>query len=222
MYRVGEALMGREINEALIEQVLADLKIEFFRHGTRLQMCCPFHDDRDPSAAFYLDSKLFHCYAEEITTDLVGFYAKVTEQDRRGALRDMEKRYGEFGERQKRCNRHLLNTLWNRGEKRLKELKDLGAESHAKVAELLDLVMVSYERGKIDEEELDRLFKMWYNKAQALKGGTGNAGIRGVGAAEASSNAGIEEGLDDILRLRRQGSQPALGSTPADDSVDMD
>jgi hypothetical protein len=44
--------------EIQICRTLALLQIPFFEKGIRIAMCGPFHDDRDPSAAFYLDTRV--------------------------------------------------------------------------------------------------------------------------------------------------------------------
>jgi DNA primase len=70
------------------------LGIDFVDKGSRLQLRCPLHDDKTPSAAFYPESGLFRCFAEELTLDALGFYARVKELTREQAERVFKERFG--------------------------------------------------------------------------------------------------------------------------------
>lgn len=63
------------------DKLLDKLGIEFVDKtsgGTgRWSICCPFHDDRTPSAAFYEDSHIFHCFTCQLSLPMIQFYKRV-------------------------------------------------------------------------------------------------------------------------------------------------
>ena len=59
-----------------IFDLLKSYGIENIKHRHHYIQCnCPFHDDKSPSAAFYLDKNLFICFTCRTTVDVYGFIA---------------------------------------------------------------------------------------------------------------------------------------------------
>lgn len=146
------------------EQVLQRLGLPYQSRGNRLQTCCPFHDDRDPSAGFYLDTKLFHCYACELTLDVQGFYAKVKGISRAKAMADLgieDVRHAVFGTE--------IACLRLEGECVLKTRTDLPRKTHAAMGEKLDKLILVAERGIIPASKAKLLFERWKTNLQNLQ-----------------------------------------------------
>lgn len=144
--------------------VLENLGIDYIDRPNRLAMCCVFHHDSDPSAGFYLDTELFHCFSCEITYDVVTFYAKYKEITRDEAYQELRSVFGEIPERP-RVDTMGIETTRAKAEKVLRSHKE-GMERlpHAKLGETLDRIMLAYRRGQIDNLKLDKAMKVWYNR----------------------------------------------------------
>ena len=82
-------------------QVLSITGTEYLERNNRLMFCCPFHDDTDPSAGFYEDTELAHCFSCGYTLDPVAFYAAFNhglesyKPHYQEAERDLEIKFGE-------------------------------------------------------------------------------------------------------------------------------
>lgn len=75
------------------KSLLARLGIQYRERGNRLQLCCLWHDDRNPSAAFYQDTGLFHCFTCRLTLDVISFYARCVGVPEGRAIDDLKKDY---------------------------------------------------------------------------------------------------------------------------------
>jgi len=143
------------------EVLLTDMGINFQERTGRLMIHCPFHHDTDPSSGFYIDTQLFHCFACELTLDMVGFYAKYHEMKRADAHREVEKKWGEGAGSRRKIDRLPLLRARKGGEDTLKGLHWMEVKEHAKLGEMLDKICLLYERGIIEENELNKRMQVW-------------------------------------------------------------
>ena len=148
------------------EKVLELVGIDFIERPNRLAVCCPFHHDTDPSAGFYLDTELFHCFACGITDDVVRFYGRLRDLNYREAREELEKEFGEYKPKE-RPSPTVLRRERRRGEEALRGIRHLPMERHAKFGEALDTILLRFERGAIGQGELDAILEKWYNKVSA-------------------------------------------------------
>lgn len=145
-------------------QVLDLLGLEYFERNNRLMMCCPFHDDTDPSSGFYEDTELFHCFACSYTFDPTRFYAKYQGIDYNRAEQDLERRFGE-----KRVATASINKTKNvaeraKAERALAELKPvLDRQQFCPLGELLDEILLKHIRGDRTDSDVDIDLRMWYS-----------------------------------------------------------
>lgn len=149
----------------LTPQNLLDLLgIGYLERPNRLAIHCPFHHDRDPSSGFYLDTELFHCFACGLTLDAVGFYARHQELERDEAVTELEKSFEEIAHQTRADS---LRLAWERaeGERILKELRPrLTLKKHAELGELLDKVLLAYERKQINDQQMNLAMKRVYER----------------------------------------------------------
>lgn len=187
--------------------LLNSLGIGYSERTNRLAICCPFHHDTDPSSGFYLDTQLFHCFACELTLDMIGFYQRVKEiETRREAQREFE---GAFGGSTKRLRGDIVREARERrvGEERLVELRSvLNMESHAFLGESLDRILMEYSRGHLSGQKLDIQLNLWYSTCKEAENGLDPRRASGVG-----SDGRQQEGLADLFGV---GSEDGL--------IDMD
>lgn len=154
------------------EAILKKLRIEYFERSGRLAFCCPFHDDNDPSAGFYVDTELAHCFSCEYTLDPIQFYAKYQGIKRNEAIRDLEKDFGPIEERRKFIDRNLMALIRARSERRLKHLKGkLDMNVHATLGETLDRILLAYEREQIAADKLQVAMDRWDERIKDLTNG---------------------------------------------------
>lgn len=157
------------MNEVDPEAILKKLGIESFERSGRLAFCCPFHDDNDPSAGFYRDTGLAHCFSCEYTLDAIQFYAKFHGQKRGDAIRDLEKQFGPLTDRKTYIDRNLLALMRARGERKLGRLKEkLTREVHGALGETLDRILLAYEREQIVVDQLQTAMDRWNDKTKDL------------------------------------------------------
>lgn len=143
--------------------VLALLGIDFIERPNRLAFRCPFHDDRDPSAGFYLDTALAFCFSCSYTLDVTSFYARHKEISRQEAERELTRRFGGL-QPKREVDRVRIAKERRKGEARLKEIRATSTrETHAYLGEQLDRILLFFERGHLDEKILDTELIAWYN-----------------------------------------------------------
>lgn len=65
--------MSRPVPKFDIEPVLRHYGADIpYRTGSKVRMCCPFHDDRNPSATLLRDGQRFVCFACDLNEDALG------------------------------------------------------------------------------------------------------------------------------------------------------
>ena len=70
--------------------------------GENLTGLCPFHADSHPSFSVDLKTGKWHCHTEDISGNLISFYARIHNTDTDTAYKDILKKYGKFKEPEKR------------------------------------------------------------------------------------------------------------------------
>lgn len=148
------------------QQMLGDLGIEYTEKINRLAMQCPFHDDRNPSSAFYTDTKLFHCFSCQLTLTMVGFYGKYKELTKAQAEAELIKAYGGVPEREE-VDRYASSMARLLAEDKLRGRRGSDQRMHAAVGEALDFVMWAFDRGHLTNDQLNRALIFWYSLVDA-------------------------------------------------------
>ena len=60
-----------------VEKLLIEMGIDYFQVKDRYMVCCPFHDDSEPSCGVWVDTGYFKCFGCGETGSFVEFVAKV-------------------------------------------------------------------------------------------------------------------------------------------------
>lgn len=136
------------------KQLLDQLGIPYRERVNRLQLCCVFHHDTNPSAGFYFSTGLFFCYSCELTLDVTGFYAKFKGIDRQRADMELVSTYGGIVE-DRSADVIKIVRLRKQGELMLSERTGLSRREHAALGELLDKIVYAYEHKRITDSQLD-------------------------------------------------------------------
>jgi hypothetical protein len=205
------------------EQILKLLGIEYFPKASRLAFCCPIHDDRDPSAGFYLTTSLAHCFSCDYTLPPHLFYAKVKNVNDgvpwKDSLRDLEKIFGvELQEESGRGDRHTITKLRNQAEAVLRTARHLPRQDHAAMAETFDRTLLAYERGGIDKLKLDTALEIWYNRVREAK----NVGSYRHRLPEVGPHGRVQESPGDISGPGPEADGRAVAGQEPDESIDLD
>jgi len=169
------------VKSLIPETLLNLLGVEYTEKTNRLSMLCPWHDDTDPSAGFYLDTQRFFCFSCELTLDMAGFYARFKEVPYHDALRELEKEFGDLpkvrkvdwvymARRKAPCERVLRGAI-----------DTVPRAQHGYLGEQLDRALLFFERGHLDKEELDNVLSIWYNKVQEAVNGSDPRRAPGIG-----------------------------------------
>lgn len=214
------------------EEILKKLRIEYFERSGRLAFRCPFHDDNDPSAGFYIDTGLAHCFSCEYTLDPIQFYAKFQGLRRSEAIRDLEKDYGPISERKRHINRTLMALIRARSERKLARIRGkIPREVHATLGETLDRVLLAYEREQILEDKLQVAMDRWGDRIKDLTKDHQYGTIEGKENAYAGPDKGriaetdaddrLEEGSRNLSGTRLEGGQRAVEQARFDDSTEL-
>lgn len=149
--------------------LLVNLKVHFSEKTNRLSVCCPFHDDRNPSAAVYLDTKLFHCFTCEITYPMVRFVMKVRNCGKERAEAFLEK-FGFEAKIEDPRNRLRADVERQKAEDLLSTiLGRLPMKVHANLGSLLDVVFLQYDNGQMDDVRLDLFLQRWRRRVLIAK-----------------------------------------------------
>lgn len=142
------------------QEVLRVLGIDFRERTNRLLLCCPFHHDTNPSSGFYLNTKLFHCFACEISLDTVAFYAKFKGWDREQA----EAEIGELPPNPQ--DKNVVAVIRHTAETILLNRKDLPRVDHALLAEKVEKMVWAYQQALITKKQLTDAFQRWRTQVE--------------------------------------------------------
>lgn len=185
--------------ELRIRRTLDLLGIEYIEKTNRLAFKCCFHDDRDPSAGFYIDTGLAHCFSCGYTLDDKRFYAKFQGITEDQAERELERATG-ISLRAKAAP-DTMNAARRRirMEASLQEAKPrILLEHYYGLGEMIDEVLLGEEKGMRTKEALDTLEKMWYNKVEEA------TNVFAGRTPRDSLDARIQKGMAEVPRLGRQ------------------
>ena len=210
--------MSSRISEGVLtpEQILRDLGIPFEERPNRLVVHCPFHHDTRPSSGVYLDTGLFHCYACALTLDLLSFYAKVKGIEKV----DAEKELGGVP-KSRSVNKVVLERNRKFYEKALQEFREGQQDrmrAHAQFGEMLDKVLQKYERGELNELQMDTALEKWYGKVQEERT---RARTEPEGSPGTRPNVRVKEGLAGVPGSGRSGGEQTLGEATPPSSDEM-
>lgn len=145
------------------KELLTRLRIPFVEKGGRLSLRCPLHDDRTPSASFYLDSGRFYCFTENLSMDMVGFYARLREVSRKEAAETLG-----LEEKERPRLSSLLLEKTRRAAERSLEGKDWATKVQG--WESLDRILWTYEREGKPNEWLFGEMRKWYGEGEEQLG----------------------------------------------------
>lgn len=84
----------REIQHAReydLRELIEALGIPFKRESTHIKICCPFHEERQPSLAIYPDGK-WYCYGCAEHGDAINFVMRVLMVDFGAAVKMINKK----------------------------------------------------------------------------------------------------------------------------------
>ena len=187
------------------ETLLDLLGVNYAEKTNRLSMLCPWHDDTDPSAGFYLDTQRFFCFSCELTLNMVGFYARFKEIPYPDSERELEKEFGIIPAGRV-VDRVALARRQAKSETRLLAARGaIGREQHAYLGEQLDRALLFFERGRLNEEELDKVLEIWYNKVKEGCNGSDPRRTPGIGL-----DGGLTEGVGNLSGPDFRGSDVDL------------
>lgn len=159
------------MSEATPQAVLALCGIDYIERPNRLSFSCPFHHDTDPSAGFYLDTGLAHCFSCSYTMDVTSFYAKYRDIPYKEAERELTRRFGGAPKRRE-IDRTRIERERARGEALLATVRPiLDRKQHSFLGEQLDRILLFFERGHLSATELDTEMRLWYNDVEETHAG---------------------------------------------------
>lgn len=196
------------------QALLTMLGIDYIERPNRLGFCCPFHHDTDPSAGFYLNTELAHCFSCGYTYDPYRFYQEFKKVNEDVAIRDLEKEFGERKER-KQVDKVRLKKFRALVESRLSDARDIGMRRHALMGEEADRLIDRFEKGQDTAEEVDKNLEIWYNRVLEAKN---DPGFDPATAPRIGADDRIEEGMGDISRAAGAGGEICLGTPEPEDA----
>jgi hypothetical protein len=184
--------------------VLDLLGVEYLERTNRLMFCCPFHHDTDPSAGFYLDTELAHCFSCSYTIDPIDFYAKYKRVDRFTAEQDLAKELGEWVPKKVRDplaearRRAPMELALRRARER-----GLDYQRHAVLAEQMEEILHHSPGFGLFEGDSDR----WYERLERSKRETG---FDPRGAPAVGAHDRLQEGVGYVPGLGGEGGEVDL------------
>ncbi len=60
-----------------VENLLDEMGVEYYQTGERFMVCCPFHNDTNPSCGIWVDSGYFKCFACDEEGSFAEFISEV-------------------------------------------------------------------------------------------------------------------------------------------------
>jgi len=148
-------------------ELLVRVGIPHQEKSNRLQLLCPFHDDTNPSAGFYLDTERFYCFTCDLSLDVIGFYAKfhgIPVRQARGQLVP-----GQLEESSPRRSMEWVQRKRSVIEQILKELKEVaGSQEFAILSEQVDQMMDQVVEGSLGQDEGESMLEGWYRMVEEV------------------------------------------------------
>ena len=99
-----------------VEAHLEDMGIDYYQTGERFLVCCPFHDDHNPSCGIWIESGYFKCFAcgkegsfAEFVAEAEGITIREAVRKVRGQddISDLEDSIGRFLDRDKKVLKYF-------------------------------------------------------------------------------------------------------------------
>ena len=175
------------------EGLLDLLGLDYIERPGRLQLCCPWHHDTDPSSGFYLDSNRWYCFSCDLTLNIIGFYAKYKEIPYKDAERALLREFGELPPIRQTDFVPMVKVKVE-SERLLESVQGDFCEK-ARMEEDLDRLLWLYEQGRIQAEELDISARIWYNSVWEVINETNP-----YGASRVSLDARLQKGMGHLSR----------------------
>lgn len=69
-----------DLEDKSVEDVLDMAGLAYQAHGSYVSLCCPYHDDSNPSATIYYDTRVLKCWSCKKTRSLAGLFRDQTGQ----------------------------------------------------------------------------------------------------------------------------------------------
>lgn len=146
---------------SVLVEILERYGIEYRHKGKRLELCCPFHHDTEPSAAVYPEDDHFHCWACEITVDPIQFVQRYREISYQDARTMVETNFGYSPDSEKYDIVAVLRGQ-RMMERKLSELRGtVDFRKHATRGELADKIIWCVQNGKLNSDQFYKAVLKW-------------------------------------------------------------
>lgn len=198
-------------------EVLNSLKIGYMEKGNRLEMRCPFHDDRTPSSGVYKSSAKFYCFTCDLTLDAAQFLARATGEGEDKAIMLLEDKFGVFTKPKDKVRGLRIVKELAKADTRLRELKGQGITrvGYGLASEVLDRVIYLFEGEAMDSEELDNILELWYNRDIQEWENIG-AELNQSGAAGVDFDGRVTAGATEVFGDGEEALRPLVGGKGLD------
>jgi len=200
-------------------EVLQRLRLKFTEKGNRLELCCPFHDDRTPSSSVYKSTGKFYCFTCDLTLNAAQFQSRFTGEGEDRTTTSLEEKYGPLTRPFDKDRRLRITKELAKGNLRLMELKAQGIcrVGFARASELLDRMISSYLNEALTEELLDNYLKMWYNTVLGdfSRGLNAEGHFNEGGASGVDPDGWLPEGFADLSRYGAERVRGSVGDEQA-------
>lgn len=137
------------------EKMLTKLGIEYLPVGRRLQLCCKFHDDNNPSAAIYDDSdqETYFCWTCNLTLNPIQFYQKYKDISWAQSREIVESDFSYVPRKAKYDNVIVLRECGVLNATLHANLQGMSRTFACKIGELIDKLEWSVRNGTLTQEK---------------------------------------------------------------------
>lgn len=137
------------------EKMFSKLGIDYTPTGRRLQLCCVFHADTNPSAAVYDDGdqESYHCWTCSLTINPIQFYEKYKDIPYQQARSIVESDFNFVPRKPKYDNVVVLKECGLLNESLHAHLYGLSRTFACKVGEVIDQLEWSVRQGIFTQEQ---------------------------------------------------------------------
>jgi len=148
-------------------ELLVRVGIPHMEKSNRLQLLCPFHDDTNPSAGFYLDTERFYCFTCDLSLSVEAFYARFHSLSIKQAR--MQLTGGELEEISPKRSLDWVQRKRGGVEMILKELKGLvRCQEFGILSEEVDMMLDQVAEGRMMESEGESQLEGWYQMVEEV------------------------------------------------------
>lgn len=205
---------------APFREVLQKLRMPFTEKGNRLELRCPFHDDRTPSSGVYKSTGRFFCFTCDLSLNAGGFLARATGEGEDKATKLLEDKYGPLELPKDKQKQQRLNKERTKAEIRLRDLraKGISRTGYGKAAELFDRLVFLYQGEAMDADQFDDYLSQWYNTDIAEMETIDVTNPNKGGAAGADFDGRVSKRSSNLSRDGEEGVRESLGQEHPDDT----